>query len=227
MTMRDLAKHVALMTLCCCFSTTQAEVYQWNDANGKTHFSDKNPNASAETGEQNDSVKKIDKQPINQFSAEDVFPSEKEVDALNAKRLQEKQQHEAIQTKRQELQKAEAEEKALAANSTYPELGPGWDWHNGVVKNPAFNSSLTKTNKGDFILRTEHTPCKERSFKAGKKYEMNVNSNQVRFTQQCVGGLVSLIPDSMRDNNYIDKQFSRSQGSVDIGGVLFGTKGYK
>ena len=224
--MVPLNKVIALMTLCCFFHNAEAEIYQWSDANGKTHFSDKDPNKSIKAS-QNDSVKKIPSPAINQFSADEAFPSEAEVNALNAKRLQEKQQIQAAQAKQQALNKKKAAQDAKNANSTYPELGSSWEWNNGVIKNPAFNSSLTKTKKGDFILRTEQTACQERSFKSGKKYEMNVNSSKVRFIQTCVAGLVSLIPYSMRDNDDIDKQFSRSQGSVDIGGVRFGTKGYK
>ncbi|NRB40537.1 MAG: DUF4124 domain-containing protein [Pseudomonadales bacterium] len=210
-----------LISVLCLLNHAQAEVYQWTDDAGKTHFSDKKPLASGQESDDELEVKTIDAKPVNQFAVDDVLLSDELMKEISPEPAVEELAEKSV-----EKVDESAKQKSVAFLGG-SKMGPEWDWQNGVVRVPAFNSSLTKTKKGEFILRTEITSCKSKSFKGGEEHIMNVNSASVQFVSACIHGQVSHIPQYSKGNRTLHNQFKSSTGSVDIGGVRYGTKGYK
>lgn len=225
MDIRKVISTLIVFTLPLLSYAPQAQIYQWTDDSGKVHYADKDPNKDADNEDAGVNVKELETQPVNAYSGDASQPLTDKIEAAKAQR--EEQELQKVQQLAEEtdamVEAAEADREKHAAMNQEAE----WEWKNGTVRNPAFNSSLTKTPKGDFILRTETTKCNTRTYKEDTEYEMNVNGSKARFSRVCIDSLISLVPYSMSDARTLDRHFSESTGSVDIGGVRYGTKGYK
>ena len=217
-----------LFLLSCMFSAScmMADVFEWTDEKGRKHYSDTDPNETAAVLSNEIDVKTIHPEPINEFKVDEVLLSDQQIESIKADNDQRDLERDALRKKSNQQQMHERD------NNEETEAGLGdasdvWAWKNGVVKNIYFNSSLIKTSKGEFVLRTEKKACSVRTFKEQRKHIINVNSDKVGFITVCWQGLVSQIPEHGRGNRTLDRHFSQSSGSVDIGGVRYGVKNYK
>ncbi len=197
---------------------SRADVFQWTDNKGKKHYSDKDPHETGEVVSPEIKIENIKPEPVNAFDMHKATMTTQQLESIKTTN------NERVEARKKA--KKHTEENIESIHEDFKIQKDDWSWHKGVVKNLYFNSTITKTAKGQFILRSEQKSCSVKTFHNQRKHIINVNSDAVTFITVCWQGLVSQIPERNRGNRILDKHFSESTGSVDIGGVRYAVKGY-